>query len=115
MRMFSLLSKEFLFFQTVSLFLQLEQPLAVTNSHFPRMFSPFDRLFFSFPDDKFLLQSLVAVALVDGISGCHGPSVPTCTSKVPAVLLKDAPCFQALFPGWQALSLLVFQQTSSSV
>jgi len=39
--LFSILSDQFLFFQTVFFFLQLEQPMPVTDSYFLRMFCPF--------------------------------------------------------------------------
>lgn len=62
--MFSILSDQFLFYQTVFLFCELGQPIAVTDSSFPRMFSSFSRLFFfTFPDDKLLLQFLGFCAL----------------------------------------------------
>lgn len=69
MMMFYILSDQFLFFQTVFLLFKLEQPIAVAYSYFLRMFSFFSRLFFTFPDCKFLLQFLGFV-LIDGISGC---------------------------------------------
>lgn len=67
--MFYILSEQFLFFQTVFLLFQADQSIAVANSYFLRMFSLFSRLFFTFPDDKLLLQFLSFV-LIDGISGC---------------------------------------------
>lgn len=69
MMMFYILSDQFLFFQTVFLLFKLEQPIAVAYSYFLRMFYLFSRLFFTFPDCKFLLQFLGFV-LIDGISGC---------------------------------------------
>ena len=67
--MFSILADQFLFLQTVFLLFQLEQPIAVANSYFLRIFLLFSRLFFTLPDDKLLLQFLGFV-LIDGISGC---------------------------------------------
>lgn len=64
--MFYILSDQFLYFQTVFLVCQLEQPMAVTAAYFLRMFSPFSSLFFTFPDDNVLLQFLV-FALINGI------------------------------------------------
>lgn len=52
------LSDRFLFFWTVFQLFQLEQPVAVVNSYFLRMFSPFPD-FFTFPDHKLQLQFLV--------------------------------------------------------
>lgn len=53
--------------QTVFLLFQLEQPIAVSDSYFLRIFSLFSRLFFTFPDDKLLLQFL-GFALINSIS-----------------------------------------------
>lgn len=62
--MFSIISDEFLFFQTIFVFLQLEQPIVVVNSHFLKMFSPFFRLFFTLPDDN---SSAGPVAIEQGV------------------------------------------------
>lgn len=67
--MFYILSNYFLFLQTFFLLFQLEQPIAVADSCFLRMFSLFSRLFFTFPDDELLLQ-LLDFVLIYGISGC---------------------------------------------
>lgn len=66
MKMFSVLSDQFLFFLTVFLFSQLERPVAVTGSY---CFPPFPRLFFTFSGHKLRFQFLV-FAPVGGISGC---------------------------------------------
>lgn len=111
--MLSFLSDQFLFFQTVFLFLQLERPMAVTDSYFISVFSPFARLFFTFPDDRLLFHSLV-VALVNGISGCL-------QFLGTQLLFKDDSCASQgcfLFPGLiprPAGIVSVFHQTSSSV
>lgn len=102
-------------FQTVFLFLHLEQPTAVTDSYSLRIFCPFSRQYFTFSDDMLLLQFLVFV-LIDGISGCLG-----FLGTQPH--FKDASCTSqgcCWFPGWQfpgseAFSPSVFQQTSYSV
>ena len=104
--------KTIFIFHTVFLFLQLEQLMAVTDPYFLRMFSPFSRLFFTFSDDKLLLQSLV-FAFINGISGClwflgtqlHFKNVG-CASQA---CCRFPGC---RFPGSQAFSLSVFQQTS---
>lgn len=64
------------------LFLQLEQPIAVVEPYFLRMFSPFSTFStsFIFSDDKFL-----GFVLLDGISGCLW-FLDT------LLLLKDADC-----------------------
>lgn len=56
-------------FQTVFLILHLEQPMAITDPFFLRMFFPFFRLFFTFSDNKLLLQCFGFV-LIDAVSGC---------------------------------------------
>lgn len=58
MKMFHILSDQFLFLQTLYLLFHLEQPIAVSTSYFLRMFSLLSRLFFNFPVDKLLLQFL---------------------------------------------------------
>jgi len=67
--MFSILGDQLLFYQTVFLFFQIEQAIAVADSYFLRMFSLFSILFFSFLDDKLLLW-LLEFALINGGSGC---------------------------------------------
>jgi len=57
------------FSKTVFQFLQLEQPVAVTDSYFLRKFSTFYRLLFTLSDKKLPLQ-FIGFVLIDGISGC---------------------------------------------
>jgi len=111
MKMVCILSGHFLFFQTAFLLFQLEQPIAVADYNFLRTFSLFSRLFFTFADDKLLLQ-LLGFVLISGISGCLW-------------CLATQLCFSRMFlisrPGSQAssaqddkaFSLSVFQQTSA--
>lgn len=76
----------------LSLFSQLEQPVAVTSSCFLRMFSPFSRLFFSFSDDVTLVEHLPRVSPMSPVSG------------YPAALQRCWLCFSrmVLVPGLTA-------------
>jgi len=113
MVMFSVLSEQFLFSQTVFLFLRLEQPMGATDSYFLRMFSPFFQTIFHL----FRREVAVAVpcfAVTVGISGClHFLGTQLHFKNASCALLKDASGSQAWFPGsqfpgWQAFPRSVF-------
>lgn len=92
--MISIFSNQFLFFWTIFLFFQVEQPVAVANSCLLRMYPPFSKLFFTFPDDKLLLQflSFFAYQWYHRMSPVYWYWFH---SKMPAVLLKNVPGSQA--------------------
>lgn len=108
--MFSVLSDQVLYFQTVFLFHQLEQPMAVTTTYFLRMFSAFSRLFFTFPDDNVLLQFLVFAVFIEGTSG--GLWLFSTHLHFRGASCTPQGCF--CFTVWPAFSLSVFEQTSSA-
>lgn len=86
------------------LFLQLEQPVAVVEPYFLRMFAPFSTFptSFTFSDDKFL-----GFLLIDGISGW----LWFLETQLP---FKDADCSSqgcCWLPGSQSSRHFLFQHT----
>lgn len=106
--MFAAAPNQFLFCQTVSLLLQLEQATAVQNPSLSGVPSSFPVLFFTTSEENLWLQFLVSVL----ISSISGPLHFLRTQ----LYLEEAGCnFQGHFwfpgsklPRWQAFFLLVF-------
>lgn len=85
---FSVLSDQFLIFQTVFLFLQLEQPMAATSSHFLRTFLPFQVI------SRCYSSLVLCLSVVS--QDVSSFQVPSCTSKNDSCTSQG--CFTGLVP-----------------